>query len=628
MSWFRLSALFVVGLLAPSTDADPFVGHGHGALVRRRARAIRGNRVVGAEQRRRLPGSDVGLDTLDKCQELKGKNYDDCVEAWLAEIPPPTPAPMVLLGEPLPTTISDIMGFAPPPSVASSESIASDSIAIDDSGTVDEANYDAAENDVTGNGQGDSIDSLDEVKNATTSDDFNEAAPESNNGDTNVNKVESVLFNDVMYVNIGKYDMSLTIYSSPDTLNESENDEKNYSFERQYELAATTVHLRNVYEERCKKKVIALKINLTPVGETKMTQGIVLHSTFDGTVAFDDNSEPELQSETSFAFRGKQKQNFLQLFHGLYTEGMAVPSGSHKTADDITTMYDVAVKPTSNANGITDEIHEITSSDSSAENNDTTLIVLTITSVVVTVITLSGIAVFIRRSLRPQPESKLSLKWAVYDDGDKVEKVSDNEEGQDYHDGMADLSDLDGSSTAELEGKSFEGNSMQSSISSGEGRNFNLPFPVEFSSSSPNSEKEKFMRLNSDFLNALNDNASTWSFTDIGDDNKSNSYRDGGSSTTTKSCGTSLGGASDLFRNVMQYDEIVMPKEKLLDVPSSFQGDVSGIDDEYYGDGSSFIGEIHHGPSSSLGDVNDLEFENDGDGGSFIKEILSRDVGV
>jgi hypothetical protein len=409
-------------------------------------------------------------------------------------------------------------------------------------------------------------------------------------------------------------------------LNGFANNEEYHSFARQYELAATTDHLRNVYEELFKKKVIAIKINFAPGGATEMSQGTVLHATFDGTVAFDDNSEPELQSETFFAFRGEQKQIFLQMFHGFYYEAMAMPSDTHEAADDIiTTMYDVVVKKSSSANSVGVIMHESSSSDSTTEDNNTALIVLTIMSVAVTVITLAGIAVFIRRSLRPVPESKLSLKHAVFDDGSKVEKVVDDEEGQNHHDGMEVLSDLDESSTADTDGKSFEGTSMQSSISSRERRNFNPPFPVEFSSSSLNSTEDKFMRLNSDFLSALNDNGSTWSFTDIGGDNKSTSSPEGGSSIASESCGTSLGGASDLFRNVMMYDEMVISKEKVLGMTSIFQGDVSGMDDEHCGDGGSFIGEIHDGSSSSLGDVNDLEYDNGSDGGSFIEEILSRD---
>ncbi len=410
--------------------------------------------------------------------------------------------------------------------------------------------------------------------------------------------------------------MSLTIYSSPDMLNDVEANEEYSSFTRQYELAATTDHLRKVYQKQYNKKVIAIKVNLSSDGETKMSQSIVLHSTFGGTVAFDDNSEPELESETLIAFQGEQKQKFLEMFHSFYTED----SAQLKEADNIRTLYDVSVRESSNDDGVAGGKHETASSYSSADSDITKFIVLTVTSVIVTVITLICIAVFIRRSTRRQVESKLSLQNAAFDDG-KLEKLDVDEEGQIQHE-METPSSLDASSTADIEEKSFEEFSMESSISSGEGKNINPPFPMEISSSSLNSVEEHFMRLKLEVSRALNDNASTWSFNDVGEDNTSNSSPGGGSSMANESYGTSLGGASDLFSNVMKYDETVMPKEKKLDKPEekkgihsfvddgsySCQGDsISGLEDENYG--GSFIGDINDGSSSFLGDVNSLEYE-------------------
>jgi hypothetical protein len=231
--------------------------------------------------------------------------------------------------------------------------------------------------------------------------------------------------------------MSLTIYSSPDMLNDFETNEEYSLFARQYELAATTDHLRKVYQKQYNKKVIALKINLSSDGETKMSQSIVLHSTFDGTVAFDDNSEPELESETLFAFQGDQKQKFLEMFYSFYTEDFA----QNKESDDIRTLYDVSVRESSNDDGIVGGTHEASSSHSSAGSDITKLIVLTVTSVIVTVITLICIAVFIRRSAGRQAESKSSPQNAVVDDG-KVEKLDVDEEGQVQQE-MEALSNLD-----------------------------------------------------------------------------------------------------------------------------------------------------------------------------------------
>ena len=398
-------------------------------------------------------------------------------------------------------------------------------------------------------------------------------------------------------------------------LNDRETNEEYSSFARQYELAATTDHLRKVYQQLHKKRVIALKINLSFDGKTEMSQSIVLHSTFDGIVAFDDNSEPELESETLLAFQGEQKYIFLEMFHSFYTEYFA----QHNEDDDITTLYDVSVRESSNDDGVAGGTHEAAPSYSSAGSGITKLIVLTITSAIVTVITLIFIAVFIRRSTRRQVESKSSLKNAVFDDG-KVDKLDVDEEGQIQHE-MEVLTNLNASSTADIEEKSFEEiSSMESSISSGEGRKRNPPLPVENSSSSLNSVEEQFMRLKLEVSCALNDNASTWSFE--GEDNISNSSPGGGSSMANESYGTSLDGASDLFRNVMKYDETAMPKESKLDKPEeekgihrfdddgsySFQGgSISGLEDEHYG--GSFNGDINDESSSFLGDIHGLEYE-------------------
>ena len=409
--------------------------------------------------------------------------------------------------------------------------------------------------------------------------------------------------------------MSLTIYSSPDMLNDFETNEDFFLFARQYELAATTDHLRKVYQKQYNKKVIAIKVNQSSDGETKMSQSIVLHSTFDGTVAFDDNSEQELKSETLFAFQGDQKQKFLEMFHSFYTEDFA----QNKESDDIRTLYDVSVRESLNDDGVAGGTHEASSSHSSAGSDITKLIVLTVTSVIVTVITLICIAVFIRRSTRRQVESKSSLQNAAFDD-DNLEKLDVDEEGQIQHE-MEALSNLDASSTADIEEKSFEEFSMESSISSGEGKNINPPLPVEISSSSLNSVEAQFMRLKLEVSRALNDNASTWSFNDVGEDNISNSSP-GGSSMANESYGTSLSGASDLFRNVMKYDETAIPKESKLDKPEeekgihrfdddgsySFQGgSISGLEDEHYS--GSFIGDINDESSSFLGDLHGLEYE-------------------
>ncbi len=93
---------------------------------------------------------DVDFDTPNVCLELKGKDYDECVEEWLASNPPPTPAPLVLSVGTLSTEIADTMGVTPPPPTTFSYSESSPSDNIDDDFTSDffttnEANYDAVD---------------------------------------------------------------------------------------------------------------------------------------------------------------------------------------------------------------------------------------------------------------------------------------------------------------------------------------------------------------------------------------------------------------------------------------------------------------------------------------------------
>lgn len=133
----------MVALSALSTDAYHAVERAPGEDLERRRRASRVHRVEGIV-RRGLSSNDDDVDTLDKCQELKGKKYDECVEEWLAESPPPTPAPMVMLAEPLPTSVADVTGFASPSSIHPSDSVTSDFTGSDPVATISDDGSEAA----------------------------------------------------------------------------------------------------------------------------------------------------------------------------------------------------------------------------------------------------------------------------------------------------------------------------------------------------------------------------------------------------------------------------------------------------------------------------------------------------
>ena len=142
----RFSALLLVGLLSLLTSTDS--------------------------------NKDVDIDTPNECLELNGKDYDDCVEEWLGENPPPTPAPVMLSVGSLLAEIADTMGVTSPPPAFLSSPESSPSDNIDDGSTSDvvtanEANYDAAENDASVNDPGVSGDpdiSGDDVYESSTGD--------------------------------------------------------------------------------------------------------------------------------------------------------------------------------------------------------------------------------------------------------------------------------------------------------------------------------------------------------------------------------------------------------------------------------------------------------------------------
>ena len=125
----------------------------------------------------------------------------------------------------------------------------------------------------------------------------------------------------VAYVNIGNYDMTLTIYSIPHTdtrhhrklrldestyLHANDEDEFNnhtgYILERidnddmnarQYELAATKQHLYNMYESTLVNQsasifdLVSLELLFEDKGSTALSQGMSRHSTFRGKVGFE-----------------------------------------------------------------------------------------------------------------------------------------------------------------------------------------------------------------------------------------------------------------------------------------------------------------------------------------------------
>jgi len=484
--------------------------------------------------------------------------------------------------------------------------------------------------------------------------------------DTQPNPLTYSLSLDILYIDIGKYDLRLTII--PDNfidLNVLENSYESSSYyTRQYELAAATYHLREVYETKYNKKVIALKLNFTDDGETVLSSSIVRHSTFDGTVAFDDNSHPEeLESVTLFAFAGQdEKENFLQLFHGFYSEG----TNQVVELEDITTMYDVAVTKApeedeadvalvSPNTGISEWFEEYIYGN--------WIIIGTATFLIVFVLAICALIMKRRRNRQPK-QSKLDIIHksmtnvgpTSFDKGvppmnDRVEVgLSTTEAGQltasfeelvspqqQYRptDKMQQVSrsfelliaPRSPSNDSTSSDKSYE-KEMESSLSSGdeedgngdgESKSFSI---MDITSKSPyqinmnNIEEDRMLsRVNKQFLSSVksSSNGSVWSFDDVGctEDDNTNANTDAPSISNW-----SMGGASVITSTTSnRFDDSLKKIDALTSILDTT------LDTTAMSDTSS----ENNSNNERKGPVDLDDTDDERDGGAFIKEILSRD---
>ena len=469
----------------------------------------------------------------------------------------------------------------------------------------------------------------------------------------------SLFFVDILYIDIGKYDLRLTII--PDDFNDLNALETSYEsssyFTRQYELAAATYHLREVYEAKYNKKVIALKLNFTDEGETVLSSSIVRHSTFDGTLAFDDNSQPEeLESVTLFAFAGQDdKENFLQLFHGFYSEG----TNQVVEVDDITTMYDVAVTKAPE-----DDIVALVNPNTGISEwfekriHGNWMIIGATTFLAVVMLAICALIMKRRRDRQPK-QSKLDIihksmtnvgptsfdKGAPIPMNDKVEVgLITSNAGQltasfeelvspQQHrpgDKMQQLSrsfelliaPQSPSNNSTSSDKSYE-KEMESSLSSGdeedgngdESKSFSI---MDITSKSPyqinmnNIEEDRMLsRVNKQFLSSVksSSNGSVWSFDDVGctEDDNTNANTDAPSISNW-----SMGGASVITCTTSnRFDDSLKKIDALTSILDTT------LDTAAMSDTSS--------EKQYVGPVDLDDTDDDRDGGAFIEEILSRD---
>jgi hypothetical protein len=392
-----------------------------------------------------------------------------------------------------------------------------------------------------------------------------------------------------------------------------------------HELDATKLYLQQVYQERFPDlNVNALQLRFTDGGETVFSQGVIRHSKFNGTVGFESASpsEEELESATLDAFVGKSnKKAFLELFHSTFAEGDNVESSS-KGRVNVANLYDVSVRKalenddasTQGADDVTEDVPTMENSQQTAQDNssgNSNLIVTVVCVVVVAVVLLLGSVYFRGRRLEQQ-KARSNLKYAKYvDENGAVEKLDNDEEKLFQYD-MNDIT-MECTNSGDKENNSEE-ESIQSSLSSNladeaEQSNLEQPYPLEISPSDLEEINNQSLRHHSGLVLSQDEqdgNASTtWTFTAVGADIDNCSQ--GGASI-----GYSVGGVSDIIRNMKDFEEMEESNEPSLGAYDEGKGR-SKQEVECEDDQLSFLGSVNSNPE----DRRQID--------SFIKEILSRD---
>ncbi len=423
------------------------------------------------------------------------------------------------------------------------------------------------------------------------------------------------------YVELGNFDMSITIYSTPRTNSRRHRILYDVSFSQEHELAATKYFLQQVYQERFPDlNVNAIQLRFTDAGETIFSQGVIRHSSFNGTVGFESAipSEQELESTTLDAFVGKtNKATFLELFHRYFAEDDHVESSS-KGRVDAATLYDVSVQKSldsedSSIQGVTG-VAENTQQTVQDSSTGTGNLILTVICVVVVVVILLLGSVYFRDRRAEQQKARSHLAYAKYDNekGSAEEKnVYDKERRLQY-----DNTTMVCTSSGNNENESEE-DSIQSSLSSNlpdemQQSGFEQPYPLEISASYLEEINNQRLREHSDLKLSQDEqdgNASTtWTFSAVGADVGNRSEDD-------ISIGYSVGGVSDIIRNMKDFEEMKVSTESPLEVHDEEKGRSNQVDSQ--DDQLSFLGSVNSTDFSRPEARKQID--------SFIREILSRD---
>jgi hypothetical protein len=240
----------------------------------------------------KLPHTEVppvGYQMPPECDKKNADKLDICIE-WLdvmnasvAPTPSPSPSGEMYTIEFLPTEIANIMGLP--------EETPTDSIV----GETEEVEQDKE------------VGSTEEST-ATTTDPLD--------------------VSNTVLIQLGDYDMHITIYSQTNrklsASEEATKEDVDHSMARQPELETVRLHLNDVYREAFLNPVVKLDLSFVSEGETDLSESTIRHSTFFGSVSFARvveypiPSSMEVESVTTAAFVGEQKESFLNNFHQFY----------------------------------------------------------------------------------------------------------------------------------------------------------------------------------------------------------------------------------------------------------------------------------------------------------------------
>lgn len=262
--------------------------------------------------------------------------------------------------------------------------------------------------------------------------------------------------NERVLIQIGYFDMSITIVSETEKQLRSHDAIVHYrqggDLTRQYEHAAAKQHLHEIYTEHFLNPLSSLNLTFIDVGETNVSATCTRSSVFYGSVEFEkldgypDPLKIELDEVTSQAFRGVEKNMFLEEFRKYHRVDIADSS-----------TYDVFVSKMDHSHDISSVVNE--GNNNNEESSALPPIVGAVTGALT--ICIIGVAYFVyrkkneKRRRRTHPKSSSPMRQILHR---KIvgEFESDGEEVIDFRgDNLNDVYMDSGSIRSRSPGESF-----------------------------------------------------------------------------------------------------------------------------------------------------------------------------